>query len=150
MVYIEGNLRGIPSADNFFPLTPNSMYLPKIGDHFFIGRIKAIVGVASMKEYALMRNIINKDLFKVEEMKDVEDKSEEKKSLSQPLPKEKDTSILHESARNIFDNITIEELPHINLIPAPLKEKENEEMIEEKKEGEINRPRDHAPERMMV
>jgi hypothetical protein len=68
LLYVESNLtKGHSSQqiDNYFPLSSNTQYLPRIGEFFFIGRIKAAIGMAGRHELLQMKNIENAAAFGV-------------------------------------------------------------------------------------
>ena len=66
LVYVEANLhknKRENNSDNYFPLAANTKYLPRIGEFFFIGRIKAVVGNGLSRELMQMNYIVNRELF---------------------------------------------------------------------------------------
>jgi hypothetical protein len=50
-------------VDNYFLLAINTQYLPRMGEFFFIGRIKAVIAAPPLHELRLMKSIVNAASF---------------------------------------------------------------------------------------
>jgi hypothetical protein len=50
-------------SDNYFPLPTNTQAIPKLGEFFFIGRMKAVIAAPPLHELAMLKDVANATLF---------------------------------------------------------------------------------------
>jgi hypothetical protein len=62
-VYVESNLTRDANVDNYFSLELAQKYVIKLGEYFYLGRIKAMIVCPSSEDLMAIKGVVNADNF---------------------------------------------------------------------------------------